>query len=146
MPQSFRRLPVAAAFIAVATAGACAGARRSAPGGRGETPVAELSSHTRTILTGREVATRPTLRSGTALDVISALRPEFLRTAVVESGMVRPATPLVLVNGAPRGGIESLRGIPAVLIVEIRFVRPSNAVRRYGREYGAGAIDVTTTH
>ena len=103
------------------------------------------SSHSRDVLTARELARHPTLAHATVLDAIVALRPEYVSTTRVGSSGLKPAAPQVVVNGN-REGLDALRNIDVSTVVEIRFVRSTEAVARFGSEYyRSGAIVVSTT-
>lgn len=84
---------------------------------------------------------------GDALAVVRHLRPEFLtyRGPTTVHGEA-PAMPVVYVDGMPFGTIQSLAGIPAEEVEEIRLLRSWDAVTRYGRDKEGGVILVTTRH
>ena len=94
------------------------------------------------LLTGDEIAAS---NQATAYDAIARLRPMFLktrgRTTVV--GQANDYA-VVFVNGQRFGDLSSLRGISASTVAEARFVPGTDAVTRYGMEYGAGVIDIKT--
>lgn len=80
-----------------------------------------------------------------AYDVIQLLRPRFLQIRSKAAASEDPrwgAGPGVLIDDAPRGGIEALRSIPVGAIREIRYLSGPDAASRYGPEYHAGAIVV----
>lgn len=98
----------------------------------------------REFLAAAEVAEHPTLRTATAYDAVRRLRPEYLATVSVDADRLEQSSATVFVDGVPRGGLEILRTIPTTLVVEIRFVRPSDSAVRYGQVHRWGAILVTT--
>lgn len=81
-----------------------------------------------------------------AYEVVKLLRPRFFQVRSRESAgnAVWNQGPGVLIDEAPRGGIEFLRSIPLTAIREIRYVSGPDAASRYGVEYHAGAILVVT--
>jgi hypothetical protein len=96
------------------------------------------------VLTSTEIAASPTL--ATAHDAINRLRPWFLRqrsarTLSTPGSYERPA---VFVDGAFQGEIDILRTIPIHSVLEIQFLRPVDAVHRYGPEYQSGIIFIRT--
>ena len=92
------------------------------------------------VLTSTEIAASATV--ATAYDAIDRLRPWFLqqrsaRTVATPGSYARPA---VFVDGAFQGEIDILRTIPIYSVLEIQFLRPLDALHRYGPEYQAGII------
>jgi hypothetical protein len=92
-------------------------------------------------LTRFEIQARPELRS--ALDAVRTLRPAFLRTR--PTGSIQNQAPIVVyVDGVRRGGPETLAGIPAPVVGEIRYLKGNDATTRFGMGHENGAILVTT--
>ncbi len=82
-----------------------------------------------------------------AYDVVQLLRPRFFQVRSKSNISLNPLWgdgPGVLIDEAPRGGLETLRGIPVTSIREIRYVSGPDAASRYGVEFHAGAILVIT--
>jgi hypothetical protein len=78
----------------------------------------------------------------TAYDAIARLRPRYLTLSRLgASGRVAERPVVVIDRGVPEP-IEALRQIPAELVVEIRFVEPSDAVVQYGAKYVNGVVVV----
>lgn len=81
-----------------------------------------------------------TLGMGNALDVIRRLRPNWLRS--------RSATgreePVVYVDAARRGGIQSLSYVSVEIIDEIRYFSGPDATTRFGTGHRGGAIVIRT--
>lgn len=103
---------------------------------------APLPRRTSDVLTATEIAAQPAL--ATAFEVVERLRPWFLyarsaRAAGVPAHGVRPA---VFLDGFFQGGIEMLRTIPTSSVLEVLYIRPLDAVHRFGPEYQAGVIFV----
>jgi len=126
-----------------------AGCRTAVPLANGPTTAARSSAlepGTRgpaSVLLGSEIQTPPDIN--TAYDAVRRLRPEFL---------TRRATPLpadpyrgyavVYVDGVREGPLDMLQTIPARAVVEIRFVRASEAFDAFGVYHSGGVIAVRT--
>lgn len=82
-------------------------------------------------------------RYSTALDVVQALRPQWLRgrgrTSVNLSESVK-----VYLDDSPLGEPEQLRSISARSIASIRYLDANDATQRWGMDHGQGAIMVST--
>ena len=50
----------------------------------------------------------------------------------------------IFVNGSHFGDVESLRDIPIVEILELRYRNAQEATMRYGTNYAAGVIEIKT--
>jgi hypothetical protein len=90
------------------------------------------------------------LDRGDAYLIVQRLRPAWLsgrRTgsygAAIQS--VGEAQVQVYVDGVPSSlGTQHLKMIPALDLLEIRYLSPMDATTRFGTDHGAGAILVTT--
>ena len=82
-------------------------------------------------------------RYSTALEVVQALRPQWLRgrgrTSVNLSESVK-----VYLDDSPLGEPEQLRSISARSIASIRYLDGNEATQRWGMDHGQGAIMVST--
>jgi hypothetical protein len=101
-----------------------------------------LPRRTSDLLTAVEIAAQPSLT--TALDAVERLRPWFLhprsaRNAGVPIHGVRPA---VFLDGFFQGEIEILRTISVSSLLDVQYIRPLDAVHRFGAEYQVGIIFV----
>ena len=94
-------------------------------------------------------------------DLVRRLRPQWLRARVsgsLEDASRRP-TPTamgsgspsqiglvvtVFVDGSPVGDVGELRRLQVANVRELRFVPSADAVTRWGRDYRAGVIEVTS--
>jgi hypothetical protein len=94
-------------------------------------------------------------------EVVRRLRPQWLRarpTGSLEDATRRP-TPtamgsespsqvglvlMVFVDGSPVGEVGELRRLQVANVRELRFVPSADAVTRWGRDYRAGVIEVTS--
>jgi len=90
-----------------------------------------------------------TAQSGTnAYDVISHLRPQYLKTRGRTSIQAQPSVSSeyasVFVDSQYFGDLTSLRDIAAINIKEIRYLPANEAVTRYGMQYGNGVIEIRT--
>lgn len=91
------------------------------------------------VLSADEIATMP---ARTAYDAVRLLRPQFLRWT---RGPQDSAHRLqVYVDGVRRGGVEELDGLPASLVLEIRFLSAPEATSFYGMGHPLGALAVRT--
>lgn len=97
----------------------------------------------RDVLTAAEVSRRLGATPGTAFQALRRLRPEFLQTTIVKGGLPTAARPSLFVNGAQVDGLETLGTIDAAWIVDVRLVRPADAMRRYGADFANGIILLT---
>ena len=81
----------------------------------------------------------------TAHDLITSLRPQFLRSRGVSSlRSTAPTTAAVYVDGMRFGEIESLRSLPALQILRIEYINASDATTRFGTDHVGGAILIST--
>lgn len=90
-----------------------------------------------------------TAQNGTnAFDVISHLRPQYLktrgRTTIQGSPTVASEYAAVFVDSQFFGDLNSLRDIASINIKEIRYLPANEAVTRYGMQYGNGVIEIRT--
>jgi hypothetical protein len=80
---------------------------------------------------------------GTAYDAISRLRPNWLTYGTRSFDPPTTERPIVFVDGARYGELDSLRSLDARHIAEIRFYSPAEA-GRFGLQGGlSGVIEVT---
>jgi hypothetical protein len=111
---------------------------------RSDLAAPKAEAHSRDVLTSRDLTAHPTLQNASLYDAIAALRPEYFSILSSPRARVAPISSLLIVDGAPRGGVDDLRSLNAAMIAEIRLVRPAESLVRYGKEYHAGAIVITT--
>ena len=124
-------------FVAVLAALACA----PPPPAPGEMPPLRLHREPN-LLTADEIEE---LNVVNAYEAISKARPQYLRSrgkTTTRTNTVDRA--LVFVDGVPYGDLASLRGIAVAQITAIQFYPGSDAVTRFGSQYGAGVIEVRT--
>jgi hypothetical protein len=94
------------------------------------------------VLAAEEIAK---LNVANAYEAIEKARPQYLRTrgkTTTKTTTIERA--IVFLDGIPYGVISSLRGINVAQITAIQFYPGSDAVTRFGSEYGAGVIEVRT--
>ncbi len=93
-------------------------------------------------LLASDLSAAPNLANATAYDVVLRLRPGFLQPRDPRTGIIasRGALPAVFLDGTYYGGVDVLRGIVASAVAEMQYVRPFDALYRYGPAYGAGVI------
>jgi len=84
----------------------------------------------------------------TAYDAVARLRSNWLASHGITSGMSNGAGTeyaTVFVDGQPAGDLNTLRGIPAFHVREIRYYNVTEAGAKFGIRGGSsGAIDVIT--
>ena len=123
-----------AVVLSIALLGvACAGRSR---GGGGD----------RNVITADEIAT---VDVATAYDIVSRLRPEFLKTrgpiTISPDKATQQPEITVFLDGVESGPVErTLYLIPANQVVEIHLYRSTDAVTKYGTRHTGGVIAVTT--
>jgi len=96
----------------------------------------------RNVLTAAEIRTA---QGSTAHEVISQLRPEYLRTRGANSPTnPLPVTAEVYLDGLHFGSIESLGSLRAEQIVRVEYLNASDATTRFGTGHTGGAILIST--
>lgn len=119
------------AAVIVLVAAACSAAsqnNRSAPADR-------------SVLTAEQI--RGTSHSD-AYSLVTALRPNWLRTRGSPSGSQGGLSVRVYLDGSLMGGPDHLRQITTRSISSIRYLDGNEATQRWGMNHGLGAIVVTT--
>lgn len=100
------------------------------------------STGSRDLLTADEIMASDA-KLGTTYDVISRLRPDFLRMRGRMMLNAEATLISVRVNNSPLGtGIEGLREIPANTVLSIAHYNPVDAQQKFGLNNLAGLIDV----
>lgn len=80
-----------------------------------------------------------------AYDLIYKLRPQWLRSRGIKSiNFPEASQPVVYVNRAEYGSINSLNNIPISNIAEVRYFNASDATTKYGSNHTGGVIEITT--
>ncbi|HET9636298.1 MAG TPA: hypothetical protein VFP26_10245 [Gemmatimonadaceae bacterium] len=83
-----------------------------------------------------------------AYDVISHLRPQYLktrgRTTIQSQPTVSSEYASVFLDSQYFGDLNSLRNIASINIKEIRYLPANESVTRYGMQYGNGVIEIRT--
>ena len=99
------------------------------------------------VLTGEEIQRA---NVGSAYDAVQTLRPRWLqgpkelnRMPANAAEMARPAGISVYVNDVSMGDVDYLKDIPAVRVLELRWLSPFDAASRFGPTEGQAAILVT---
>ncbi len=108
----------------------------------GSTGEARVPRSDRSVLNSSEIASS----SGTtAYDVISQLRPQFLRSRGISTiASPAPASAIVYVDDMAFGGIESLRTIDAHSLLRVEYMNAADATTKFGTDHTSGAILVFT--
>jgi hypothetical protein len=105
-------------------------------------PASRSTASSYTIVTSGELADFERGRS--LYDALRHLRPLLLQPQGTSFGRTAGGAPMVYLDGVRMGDVGSLASLPASQVVEVRFLRPSEARIRLGPEHGAGAIMVRT--
>ena len=95
-------------------------------------------------LTVQEIAAFNT-EGRTAYDVVSRLRPTWLRARGVEPRVMASDSSeyaLVVVDGHPLGRIGALRDIQAYQLSDMRYYDPSEAGAKFAERGASGVIEV----
>ena len=79
----------------------------------------------------------------TAYDVVKQLRSLWLQRRGPSSMVLTAQGVLVYVNGVQRGGASALNEVRATQLLELQYLRPSDATQRYGPNHENGAILIT---
>lgn len=106
------------------------------------TPGQERPRRSQDILTLEEIQ-ETGAQHFNAYDLIRNRRPAWLRTRGTNS-LMAPDPIMVYIDGTRLGGPETLQGIPAMDIEEIRFYDAAEAQARFGLGNTNGAIAVET--
>jgi hypothetical protein len=126
------------ALVLTLTLDGCAGAVASTPSG-----------HSRSVITAEELSAAGT---ESVYDMISRARPEFLREKPSQKYSEKLANgdqtvtaerPALIVNGQRAGDFGDLRSIPASALSAVRYYTIEEAKRKFGMQYGGGAIELT---
>jgi hypothetical protein len=81
----------------------------------------------------------------TAYDLVSHLRPEYLRNrGINDFTQTTAGTATVYLNGSPYGQLDALRSVDAAIVTQIQYLSASDATTRFGIDHTAGVILVTT--
>ncbi len=132
LPFSSSRLSLAGAFIltlVLLPACASSGERERAPRGSADHIIqAEIEA----------------ANLNNAMELVERLRPNWLRgrgqTSIMGGGS---DTPVVYIENTRFGDTQSLQGIEARSIIEMRFIRAADATTRWGTGHAGGVIQIT---
>ena len=78
-----------------------------------------------------------------AYEMVSNLRPLWLRQRGTDSINGQPSELQVLLDGVRLGGVSALRNMPLVGIASMQYYDPITAGSRFGLGFGNGAIYIT---
>ena len=142
--RSTTKCRIGMAVTTLVLAAGCAGGRSAFGNPAPEARRIRAQTPTRGSIVAREEIR--SVESGfTALQVLRRLRPEFLsRHATPLPGDNEEGFAVVYLDGVRLGGLETLEDIPVTTIVEMRYLRPSTAVERLGKNHRGGVILVST--
>ncbi len=80
----------------------------------------------------------------TAMEVVTLLRPQWLRARPARTPTDATPTVGVVIDGRPRGSLDDLAQIRREIIERISFMSATDATIRWGTGFTGGAIVVTT--
>lgn len=85
-----------------------------------------------------------TVSAETAMEVVSLMRPRWLRARPART--INDPEPVVgvVIDGRPRGTLDDLAQVRREIIERITFMSAADATIRYGTGFTGGAIVVTT--
>ncbi len=111
----------------------------------GQSPLA--AQRRSNVLSGEEIQRA---NVGSAYDAVQTLRPRWLqgprelnRMPANADEAARPAGISVYLNDVSMGDVDYLKDIPAVRVLELRWLSPFEAASRFGPTEGQAAIVVT---
>ena len=96
--------------------------------------------HNPDLITAEEIQAA---RVATVFEVVERLRPQFLRTRGSSSALMETRV-TVFQDNLNLGGVEMLRQIRALDVLEIRFMSASDATTRFGSGFPGGVIAITS--
>ena len=83
-----------------------------------------------------------TISVNSAYELVSRLRPQFLRGTDSRMPLGPAVAPVVYVDGLLAGPLSTLVDVPAQAVQEIRFVSPNDAFMRHGESHAGGMLVV----
>ena len=131
MHRLVRRAVTAVVALAALSAPGCASGPKNAAAPRPRTDV----------ITSEEMKS---VQFSNLYDVIQALRFRWLQSRGPDSINMQPGQVQVRLDDTQVGGVESLRSIAPIGVVQIQWVDPTTAAGRWGMGYGHGAIVIST--
>jgi hypothetical protein len=107
-------------------------------------PVVTGAPGHRDVLFQAEIDTNKT-PGMTVYDLISHLRPEYLRSR--GSNSLRDTTPptaIVYLDGAKFGSLDQMKSLSADRVFQIQYLSAADAQTRFGMDHTGGAILITS--
>ena len=142
------------ACVVLAVAGACAKAPETAPAPAGSPSgtiitdgqvAAAATPRNRDVITREEISSA-SMGSQNVLEVVKALRPNFLTVRGSHAvGGSENGTVHASVDGNRVTALDELRSIQASTIAEIRFLNPSAAMQKFGGSAMEGPVILVKT-
>ena len=121
-------------LVAVAATISCTGANSTS------SPVTTVPPRRANFLANTEIITAHA-DVGTAYDAVERLRPNWLSAHGLSTFDLRASEfAVVFVNGERSGGLDSLRGIPAYQVADMRYYDVTEAGARFGIKGGSGGV------
>jgi len=85
------------------------------------------------------------IRAATALDIIQRYRSDVLTPHAPSSVLLnKHIHPVVFLNEQYYGAVDELRNLPADGVQEIRLFTGTDAVTKFGSQYGGGVIQIVS--
>lgn len=128
-----------AAFL-VTAALACASNPSSSAGPTPAATPAATAPRNPDVITAEEL-TNPSVSTGSVLDAVRRLRPNFLMTRGSTSIQNSSAGSVhISLDGGPLQAVSTLSNLRASEVVEIRYLSASAATQRFGVAAGSGGV------
>lgn len=129
-------------IVLFAASAACAAKAPSATEGDAPRP-----SSRRDVITQADLAADPSLRAQSVLEVVRALRPQFLNERGISSPMADPSAghPHASVDNGRIVDLSDLSQIRANDVIEIRYLNAAQAMQKFGTAARQGPIILVTT-
>lgn len=105
---------------------------------------APCSTRAHDILTANDIQAASLTTDATAYDILRRLRPDFFSPHLASTGQQRYELPQLRINDVPAIDLEVLRTLPGRSVFEARYIRPLDAVNRFGSQYSGGVLLVVT--
>ncbi len=99
------------------------------------------STYDRNLISRAELEARP---ASNLYDIVSNLRPTWLRSSAGAIGRAATTAPLVYVDGRPAGGADALRSISPQSIELVRYLSASEAQGKFSMNEARPVLELIT--
>lgn len=100
-----------------------------------------VTSHDRNQISRAELEERP---ASNLYDIVSNLRPNWLRSSAGAIGRSATTAPLVYVDGRPAGEADALRSISPQSVELVRYLSASEAQSRFSMQEARPVLELIT--